>query len=608
MVPEIPNLRFTLRICVVVESCGCPSSFSHQRRSFPSPRSCVKPLHPPPLCADLSYRGLSPITGCLSSGQTSEEAAETLNQLRQGAVKVLFVSPERFLNEEFLSIISGMSGISLVVDEAHCISEWSHNFQPSFMRLRASLLRKRLNIGTILAITATAINTTLDAIMSALDIPCTNLIQKAQLRDNFHLSVSLLKNRQNERPSGSHEVFSFCQSSKHYHILQISGCCNCGIWYVGLDKSDVGAVIHYSLPKSLEEYVQEIGRAGRDGRLSYCQLFYDDETYFKLCSLMYNYGWYFTFIQGFVYLFLIYLQGFTSKQMVNPWKTYVKLSAVLMGSHGLTKGSLAFLNYAAQIMFKSTKILRKLLELQVELEGEKLKRKVMENKAAAEKKKIKVMESALIYLFQRQVRASLVVGEEERREDSRADFFAGDDWHPRRGEGFGHECSDGFRMVARGWWASGCWNFEEKRGSEGIRGQIRSCGDIRNTIQHTGSVLTRRPCKRQEARGNHTYKRQPYILSSTLLHARGNHTYSAHQAKVPSSKQHAGHVSLSKQHTGYELTTLCHVSATCQHRINALNKNLEFPQEVAANVPNTKHPPYSQRFPITSATIYCGLD
>uniref|UniRef100_A0A6N2MSG7 Sugar phosphate transporter domain-containing protein n=1 Tax=Salix viminalis TaxID=40686 RepID=A0A6N2MSG7_SALVM len=69
------------------------------------------------------------------------------------------------------------------------------------------------------------------------------------------------------------------------------------------------------------------------------------------------YGWYFTFVQSFVYVLLIYLQGFTPKEMVNPWKTYVKLSAVLMGSHGLTKGSLAFLNYPAQIMFKSTKVL-----------------------------------------------------------------------------------------------------------------------------------------------------------------------------------------------------------------------------------------------------------
>ena len=145
---------------------------------------------------------------------------------------MLFVSPERFLNEEFLSVISSMSDILLVVDEAHCISEWwgvplsfssinvctlkischilllpcwslefeyfyrSHNFRPSFMRLRASLLHKKLKIGAILAMTATATTTTLDAIMSALDIPCINLIQKAQLRDNFHSSVSLVKNRQ----------------------------------------------------------------------------------------------------------------------------------------------------------------------------------------------------------------------------------------------------------------------------------------------------------------------------------------------------------------------------------------------------------------------------
>ncbi|CAN7109543.1 unnamed protein product [Brassica rapa subsp. narinosa] len=73
--------------------------------------------------------------------------------------------------------------------------------------------------------------------------------------------------------------------------------------------------------------------------------------------LQFSFGWYFTFIQGFVYLFLIYLQGFTTKHIVNPMRTYVKLSAVLMGSHGLTKGSLAYLNYPAQIMFKSTKVL-----------------------------------------------------------------------------------------------------------------------------------------------------------------------------------------------------------------------------------------------------------
>ncbi|KAK9985408.1 hypothetical protein SO802_030359 [Lithocarpus litseifolius] len=76
-----------------------------------------------------------------------------------------------------------------------------------------------------------------------------------------------------------------------------------------------------------------------------------------LCNQTEVYGRYFSFMQGCVYLILIYLQGFIPKKMVNPWKTYIKLSAVLVGSHGLTKGSLAFLNYPALIMFKSTKFL-----------------------------------------------------------------------------------------------------------------------------------------------------------------------------------------------------------------------------------------------------------
>ncbi|KAL3835665.1 hypothetical protein ACJIZ3_010401 [Penstemon smallii] len=270
--------------------------------------------------------------GLLCSSQTVEEASETLRLLQEGAIKVLFVSPERFLNAEFLSIFSGSSRLSLVVvDEAHCVSEWSHNFRPSYMRLRASLLRGKLNAGCILAMTATATTKTLCDVMHALDIPHTNLIQSAKLRDNLHLSISMSGNRMKDlmallKASPFSDIKSmivYCKfqsetdmiskylcdnniSSKSYHSgipakdrirIQEMFCSNkirvvvaTVAFGMGLDKKDVGAVIHYSLPGSLEEYVQEIGRAGRDGRLAYCHLLFDNATYLKFRSLMHSDG------------------------------------------------------------------------------------------------------------------------------------------------------------------------------------------------------------------------------------------------------------------------------------------------------------------------------
>lgn len=270
--------------------------------------------------------------GLLSSSQTAEEVSETLRQLQEGTIKVLFVSPERFLNSEFLSLFSTKLPVSLVVvDEAHCISEWSHNFRPSYMRLRASMLHARLNVKCILAMTATATIPTMHDVMFALAIPQTNLIRNAQLRDNLQLSVSLSGNRMKDllmlmKSSPFEEVQSiiiYCKfqfetdqitrhlcdnnvSAKSYHSgipakdrsrTQELFCSNkirvvvaTVAFGMGLDKQDVGAVIHYSLPESLEEYVQEIGRAGRNGQLSYCHILYDNDTYFKLRSLMHSEG------------------------------------------------------------------------------------------------------------------------------------------------------------------------------------------------------------------------------------------------------------------------------------------------------------------------------
>ncbi|KAG2320753.1 hypothetical protein Bca4012_056211 [Brassica carinata] len=271
--------------------------------------------------------------GLLSSSQRPEEATETLRKLKEGIIKVLFVSPERLLNVEFLSMFRMSLSVSLVVvDEAHCVSEWSHNFRPSYMRLKASMLYSALKADCILAMTATATTMTLQAVMSALEIPSTNLIQKSQLRDNFELSVSLsganrLKDllilMESQPYKKIRSIIVYCKfqyetdmiskylrdnniTAKGYHSglpakdrvrIQESFCSNkirvvvaTVAFGMGLDKGDVGAVIHFSVPGSLEEYVQEIGRAGRDGRLSYCHLFYDEDTYLKLRSLSHSDG------------------------------------------------------------------------------------------------------------------------------------------------------------------------------------------------------------------------------------------------------------------------------------------------------------------------------
>ncbi|KAG6541292.1 hypothetical protein Mapa_017345 [Marchantia paleacea] len=267
----------------------------------------------------------------MSSAQTSQESNSTVARLRAGQIKVLFISPERLCSESFQRILEEIPKINLaVIDEAHCLSEWSHNFRPSYFRL-GSILMEQIKVPCVLAMTATATKKAERSIMEALRIPSTGVVQASRVRENLVLTVSQESNRLRallamlqERPySEARSIIIYCTfqveadnisdflqqngiQAKSYHAKKTSQersrifdqfCSNrlrvvvaTVAFGMGLDKSDVRAVIHYNIPRSLEHYVQETGRAGRDGKPAYCHLFLDNNDYLKLRSLAHSEG------------------------------------------------------------------------------------------------------------------------------------------------------------------------------------------------------------------------------------------------------------------------------------------------------------------------------
>ncbi len=252
---------------------------------------------------------------CINSEQTPEENTQIINEAKQGKIKILYIAPERQENSEWIEATRQINLSMVVVDEAHCISVWGHDFRPAFKRIinLVKLLPKGL---PVLATTATATKRVeLDVAQQIGNNILT--IRGNLMRDNFKLFVVkvssedekliwLGKNLSNLPGSGilytGTRVDTEIYSKWFEHLKISSSAYNAGLdansriaienglmsnkWKciistnalgMGIDKPDIRFIIHTQIPQSPIHYYQEIGRAGRDGQPSYIILFYNLE-------------------------------------------------------------------------------------------------------------------------------------------------------------------------------------------------------------------------------------------------------------------------------------------------------------------------------------------
>ena len=261
----------------------------------------------------LQRRGL-PAT-CIHSMVERRDREDRLAAALRGDIKLLYVTPERFRVEGFLAQIQQAHVARFVVDEAHCVSHWGHDFRPDYLQLGA--VRERLGMPPCLGLTATATPEVQQDIRSVLRLGGDTLFHTGIERSNLLLSVQTVDTEADklarllallDRTGGPAIVYcaliqdllkletelqrrgfdpllyhgklstherrqqqAAFQGSKDALILATNA------FGMGVDKPDIRAIVHWQMPRTLEAYYQEVGRAGRDGKGSWCELLFRQE-------------------------------------------------------------------------------------------------------------------------------------------------------------------------------------------------------------------------------------------------------------------------------------------------------------------------------------------